>query len=87
MKAKTKYWRMQEAVNHKEVVISILDVLDHNPLFLNKCTSSNFAILNSLTSPKEQKFFLTHLIWEQVRDLFIEIKTEYYYSQDYSIKF
>ena len=86
MKRETTYWRMLEATTKPEAITSIIDVIKHNPLFLNKCTSSNFAITKSLDI-KGQKLFLDKLVWEQLRDLFIEIKTEYYNSLDYTTKF
>ena len=78
---------MLEATTKPEAITSIVDVLKHNPLFLNKCTSSNFVITKSFESIKGQKYFLDKLVWEQLRDLFIEIKTEYYNSLDFSTKF
>jgi len=83
----TTYWKMKEAVTEQEAIVSILDTIEHNPLFLNKCTSSNFCILKSFENIKGKKYFLNKLVWEQVRDLFIEIKTAYYNSLDYSTKF
>jgi len=86
MKRETTYWRMLEATTKPEAITSIIDVIQHNPLFLNKCTSSNFAITKAFDI-KGQKYFLDKLVWEQLRDLFIEIKTEYYNSLDYTTKF
>jgi|TARA_B110000908_G_C10249811_1_gene451230 hypothetical protein len=86
MKRETTYWKMKEAVTEQEAIVSIIDTIQHNPLFLNKCTSTNFAILKNFDT-RGQKYFLSKLVWEQVRDLFIEIKTAYYNSLDYSTKF
>ena len=73
MKRETTYWRMLEATTKPEAITSIIDVIKHNPLFLNKCTSSNFAITKSFDI-KGQKYFLDKLVWEQLRDWRIQNK-------------
>ena len=77
---KTNY-KMIEATNTKEAIISILDVLRENPLWLNKVNNSLLAMLQVLELG-EQKFLLTKSVDEQVTDLFVEIKTEYYNFKD-----
>tara|TARA_R100001594_G_scaffold150360_2_gene211218 strand:+ start:614 stop:868 length:255 start_codon:yes stop_codon:yes gene_type:complete len=77
---KTNY-KMIEATNTKEAIISILDVLRENPLWLNKVNNSLLAMLQVLEL-EEQKFLLTKSVDEQVTDLFVEIKTEYYNFKD-----
>ena len=56
--------------------------MKENPLFLNKCTSDLFILLNELATNKQRKMWLDCLKFSQVRDLFIEIKTEYYNFKD-----
>ena len=48
-------YKMKEATNKDEAIISILDVLDHNPLWLNKCTSQIFAIIYTLHTTEKGK--------------------------------
>ena len=71
-------FRMLEATNKKEAITSILDVIAQNPLWLNKCTSPLYCVVKSLTTNRRRKAWLNLCQWEQVRDLFVEIKTEYY---------
>lgn len=80
-------FRMLEATNKSEAVKSILDVIARNPLFLNKCTSPLFCVVKSLSTNRSRKSWLNHCSWEDVRELFIEIKTEYYNYQDLVHKF
>ena len=70
-------YKMLEATNTKEAIISILDVLRENPLWLNKVNNSLLAMLQVL-EVGEQKFLLTKSVDEQVTDLFVAIKKEYY---------
>ena len=85
---KTNY-TMKEATNTKEAIISILDVMQENPLWLNKCTSDLFAIVNRiyyLSIDKDkmelQCDILNCMPKEQIIKLFQEIKTEYYNFKD-----
>ena len=80
-------FKMKEATGKKEAVISILDVLKHKPLFLNKCTSYKVAILSSLKTTRSRKAYINHMSWDQIRDLFIELKTAYYNQLDLTNKF
>tara|TARA_R100000781_G_C4028420_1_gene109738 strand:- start:371 stop:622 length:252 start_codon:yes stop_codon:yes gene_type:complete len=74
-------FKMKEATNKDEAIVSILDVLEENPVWLNKCKSSLLAILQSLGT-KSRKFLLNKSVDEQVIDLFVELKTQYYHYQD-----
>ena len=78
---------MKEATNKPEAIISILDVMTENPLFLNKCTSNMFAVVYNLHTTKKRKQWLDLCSFNDVRDLFIEIKKEYYNSLDFTNKF
>ena len=75
-------FKMKEATTKQEAIISICDVMKENPLFLNKCTSDLFILLNELATNKQRKMCLDCLKFSQVRDLFIEIKKEYYNFKD-----
>ena len=79
---KISSFRMKEATNKPEAIISIIDVLKHNPLWLNKCTSAEFAIVYNMHTTQKRKSCLQLMSFQQVRDLFIEIKTEYYKQLD-----
>lgn len=82
---KTEF-KMKEATNKAEAIISIIDVLYENPLWTNKCTSDLFAVIKTLTVSDAEKL-LGRMKFEQVKNLFIEIKTEYYNSINWSTKF
>tara|TARA_R100000995_G_scaffold18009_1_gene7280 strand:- start:2623 stop:2874 length:252 start_codon:yes stop_codon:yes gene_type:complete len=73
---KTTY-KMKEAVNVQEAKISILDVMEENPLWLNKVTSS-LSILIKNIEPEHRQFILDKSIDEQVLDLYVKLKSEYY---------
>ena len=69
---KQEYWKMKEATNKEEAIISILDVLNHNPLWLNQCTSQLYAVVSNLHTSKKRKQWLDHTPFEQVKELFGE---------------
>lgn len=77
-------FKMKEALNKQEAIISILDVMQENPVWLNKCKNSLLVILQAL-STKSQKFLLQKSIDEQVIDLFVELKKEYYNFKDNAV--
>ena len=74
---------MKEATNKEEAVISILDVLDENPVWLNKVNDGLFLLLNNI-EVEHREFLLNKSIDEQVIDLFVKLKTEYYNFKDNS---
>jgi hypothetical protein len=74
-------FKMKEATNKEEAIISILDVMTENPLFLNKCTSNMFAVIYNLHTTNKRKDWLELCNFTDVRDLFIEIKTQYYKNE------
>lgn len=78
---------MLEATNNEEAITSILFALKSNELFLNKCTSAIFAVVYNLHTTNKRRFYLELLTKETIKSLFIEIKTAYYNSKDYSLKF
>jgi len=80
-------FKMLEATNKKEAIVSIIDVMKENPLWLNKCTSPLCCVVKSLTNNRRRKSWLNLCSFDHVKDLFIEIKTEYYKQQDFTKKF
>ena len=80
-------YKMKEATNKKQAIVSILDVMTENPLFLNKCTSNMFAVVYNLHNTKKREEWLNLCSFDDVRNLFIEIKTQYYNSLDLTNKF
>ena len=78
---KTTY-KMKEATNKEEAIKSIIDVMEQNPLWTNKCTSNMYATILSLGSKKQRKYWLTKYREQDVVDLFVELKTEYYNFKD-----
>ena len=68
---------MKEATNKEEAIISILDVMKENPLWLNKVTDS-LAILLKTIEEEHRRFLLEKSVEEQVISLFVKLKTEYY---------
>jgi len=94
---KTTY-RMKEATNKQEAIISILDVLEENPLWLNKCTSSLAIVLKMwYNTPDKPSVYHDSGRWstkdfaisslknypkDVVISLFTEYKKEYYYFKD-----
>ena len=70
-------FKMKEATNKEEAIISILDVMKENPLWLNKVTDI-LAILLKTIEEEHRRFLLEKSVEEQVISLFVKLKTEYY---------
>jgi hypothetical protein len=83
MKMKTTF-KMKEATNKEEAIISILDVMKENPLWLNKVTDS-LAILLKTIEEEHRQFLLEKSVDEQVISLFVKLKTEYYNFKDNTV--
>ena len=77
-------YKMKEATNKKEAIISILDVLEENPVWLNKITDTLLILVKNI-EPVHKRFILEKSIDEQVIDLFVKIKTEYYNFKDNTV--
>ena len=77
-------FQMKEAVDLKEAKISILDVMEENPLWLNKITNG-LAILLKNVEKEHRQFLLDKSMDEQVIDLFVKLKTEYYNFKDNTV--
>jgi hypothetical protein len=74
-------FRMLEATNVTEAKKSILNVLEVNPLFTNKITNNLFVLLQNIEE-ENKKYLLDTFTNSQILDLFVEIKTQYYYYID-----
>ena len=72
---------MKEATSTEEAIVSILDVIEENPLWLNKITDSLFILVKSI-EPEHRRFMLEKSMDESVIDLFVKIKKEYYNFKD-----
>tara|TARA_R100001086_G_C11662000_1_gene210466 strand:+ start:130 stop:366 length:237 start_codon:yes stop_codon:yes gene_type:complete len=72
---------MLEATNVTEAKKSILNVLEVNPLFTNKITNDLFILLQNIEN-YNKKYLLDTFTNEQILNLFVEIKTQYYYYID-----
>ena len=76
-------FKMLEATNVKEAKTSILNVLEVNPLFTNKITNDLFVLLQNIEE-ENKKYLLDTFTNDQVLDLFVEIKKEYYHFIDFT---
>ena len=77
-------FKMKEATNKEEAIISILDVMKETPLWLNKVTDS-LAILLKTIEEEHRQFLLEKSVDEQVISLFVKLKTEYYNFKDNTV--
>lgn len=68
---------MKEATNKEEAIVSILDVVKENPVWTNKITDGLFILVKSIEDEHKQ-FILDKSVDQQVIDLFVKLKTEYY---------
>jgi hypothetical protein len=73
-------FKMKEATNKEEAIISILDVLEERPLWLNKVNQSVHILL--ATDLETRKWILNECEDDIVKALFIDMKTEYYNFKD-----
>ena len=72
-----KEFKMLEATNKQEAIQSLIDVKENKPQLLPedvRCKKGLFMKLQKMT-------------FQEVRDIFIIVKTKYYDSIDYSNKF
>ena len=72
---------MKEATNKEEAIVSILDVVKENPVWTNKVTDGLFILVKSIED-EHKKFILDKSLDQQVINLFINLKTEYYNFKD-----
>ena len=70
-------YKMLEATNKEEAIVSILDAVKHNAVWLNKCQSYSAKTVMGLNGDLKQKY-LDALSKDDVVDLFVELKQEYY---------
>ena len=72
---------MKEATNKKEAIMSILDVMEQKPSFIQQVDDIGFLLTCNCTAmPSERMEWLEQFDFPQIRDLFIKIKTAYYKS-------
>lgn len=57
------------------------DVVEESPVWLNNINSSLLTLVRNIEQ-EHKRFVLEKSLDEQVIDLFVEIKTEYYKFQD-----
>jgi len=76
-------YKMKEATNKEEAITSILDVIKENPLWTNKITDSLFILVKTIED-EHKRFLLEKSVDEQVIDLFVKLKTEYYNFKDFT---
>tara|TARA_R110002012_G_scaffold318122_2_gene535689 strand:+ start:826 stop:1077 length:252 start_codon:yes stop_codon:yes gene_type:complete len=74
-------FKMKEATNKEEAIVSILDVLEENPVWLNQVNSNHLMILMRVSKPN-RKNHIEVLENEEVIDLFVKLKTQYYNFKD-----
>ena len=74
-------FKMKEATNKQEAIKSILYTIEQNPIFLNKCKSNMIPILKTI-SEDNRAFWLDCLDFNEVRNIYIDIKAEYYNFKD-----
>lgn len=72
---------MKEATNKEEAIKSILNVVKENPLWLNKISDGLLVLVRSIED-EHKRFLLEKSVDEQVIDLFVKLKTEYYNFKD-----
>jgi len=81
------YYKMLEATNKEEAIVSILDAVKHNAVWLNKCTTSFphgyfFTTLIGLNEELRKKYLeelSNNIDYDNIIiDLFVKLKTEYY---------
>ena len=76
-------FKMKEATNKEEAIISILDVLEERPLWLNKVNQSVHILL--ATTLENRKWILNECEYDIVKAMFIDMKTEYYNFKDNTV--
>tara|TARA_A100001201_G_scaffold140583_2_gene133944 strand:- start:423 stop:659 length:237 start_codon:yes stop_codon:yes gene_type:complete len=74
---------MLEATNVSEAKKSILNVLEVSPLFTNKITNDLFILLQNIED-YNKKYLLDTFTNDQILNLFVEIKKEYYHFIDFT---
>jgi hypothetical protein len=75
-------FKMKEATNKEEAIVSILDVIKENPLWLNKCMDKFCRLIIEIGTTNQRQALLELTPERYVIDLFVELKTEYYNFKD-----
>ena len=74
-------FKMKEATNKEEAIMSILDVMEKKPNFIQNIDDIGFLLTCNCTAmPSERIEWLDQFDFPQIRDLFVKIKTAYYKS-------
>lgn len=68
-------FKMLQATDKDEAITSILDVIEENPVWLNKITDSLFILLKNIEK-EHKRFLLEKSVDEQVIDLFVKLRQE-----------
>jgi|TARA_Y100000114_G_scaffold155326_1_gene179205 hypothetical protein len=72
---------MLEATNKNEAITSILDAVKNNAVWLNEC-DSYFLLATKSLNEELRKDYLNNLTKDDVINLFVELKTQYYNYKD-----
>ena len=73
-------YRMLPATNKLEAIKSIVDAMTENPNWLLECNSKEFATVYRLHNTEKRTQYLNLMSFEQVKELYIELRTQYYNS-------
>ena len=76
-------FKMKEATNKEEAIISILDVLEEHPIWLKEVNQSVRILL--ATTLENRKWILNECEGDIVKAMFIDMKTEYYNFKDNTV--
>jgi len=67
-------WKMMEATNKQEAIISLKDVQKNKPELLTEYVRLSM-------------FDIDKMSFQEIRDIYIQVKSRYYDTLDYSTKF
>ena len=71
-------YTMLNAHNKLEAIKAIVDAMMENPLWLLECSSKEFATVYRLHNTEKRTQYLNLMKFEQVKELYIELRTQYY---------
>ncbi len=74
-------YKMLEATNKNEAITSILDAVKHNAVWLHQC-ESYFLLATKQLNEDLRENYLQNLTNQDILDLFVELKTQYYNYKD-----
>ena len=73
-----KKFTMKMAGNKQEAISVILETLDNNANWLSNCESELFSLIYKMHVTEERERWLNLCSWQQIKDLYIEIREQYY---------